>query len=80
MLNTSDRNVLSWLRQAEGNPAVIIACNFTANPQTVSFDLSSNNIAAMQATTLLKTPGVSDPSSVEKVDLPPFGVYIGQLQ
>jgi alpha-glucosidase len=80
MLNTSDRNVLSWLRQAEGSPAVIIACNFTAHPQTVQFDLSSNNITAKRATTLLKTPGVSGPASVEKVDLPPFGVYIGQLQ
>lgn len=80
MLNTSDNHVLSWLRQAEGAPAVIIACNFTANPQTVSFDLASAGISGKQATTLLKSPGATDPASLDQVQLPPFGVYIGQVQ
>ena len=80
MLNTSDNNVLSWLRLAPGQPAVVIACNFTAQPQKVSFDLSSQGITIKQAKTLMKTPGSSDPSSLDNVQLPPFGVYMGQVQ
>ncbi len=80
MLNTSDNNVLSWLRQAPGQPAVVIACNFTAQPQKISFDLSAHGILGRQAKTLMKTPGSSDPSSLDDVQLPPFGVYMGQVQ
>ena len=80
MLNTSDNNVLSWLRIAPGEPAVVVACNFTAQPQKVSFDLSSQGITSKQAKTLMKTPGSSDPPSLDNVQLPPFGVYMGQVQ
>jgi alpha-glucosidase len=80
MLNTSDNNVLSWLRQAPGQPAVVVACNFTAQPQKVSFDLSAQGITSKQAKTLMKTPGSSDPPSLDNVQLPPFGVYMGQVQ
>jgi alpha-glucosidase len=80
MLNTSDNNVLSWLRQAPGQPAVVLACNFTAQPQKVSFDLSAQGITSKQAKTLMKTPGSGDPSSLDNVQLPPFGVYMGQVQ
>jgi alpha-glucosidase len=80
MLNTSDNNVLSWLRQAPGQPVVVVACNFTAQPQKVSFDLSAQGITSKQAKTLMKTPGSSDPPSLDNVQLPPFGVYMGQVQ
>jgi alpha-glucosidase len=80
MLNTSDNNVLMWLRQAPGQPAVVVACNFTAQPQKVSFDLSAQGITGRNAKTLMKTPGSSDPASLDAVQLPPFGVYIGQVQ
>jgi alpha-glucosidase len=80
LLNTTDTNVLSWLRQAPGQPAVVVACNFTPEPQKISFDLSQQGIASKQAKTLLKTPGSSDPASLDAVNLPPFGVYIGQMQ
>jgi alpha-glucosidase len=56
MLNTSDNNVLSWLRITPGQPAVIVACNFTAQPQKVSFNLSSQGITSKQAKTLMKLP------------------------
>jgi alpha-glucosidase len=80
MLNTSDNNVLSWLRQIPGQPAVVIACNFTAQPQKISIDLSAHGIMGRQAKTLMKTPGSSDPSSLDNVQLPPFGVYMGEVQ
>jgi len=80
MLNTSDNNVLTWLRQVPGQPPVVVACNFTAQLQKISFDLSAHGILSRQAKTLIKTPGSSDPPSLDNVQLPPFGVYMGQVQ
>ncbi len=80
MLNTDNNNVLMWLRQAPGQPPVVVACNFTTQPQKVSFDLSAQGITSRNAKTLMKTPGSSDPTSLLDVQLPPFGVYIGQVQ
>ncbi|MFT4114469.1 glycoside hydrolase family 13 protein [Silvibacterium sp.] len=80
MLNTDNNDVLMWLRKADGQPAVVVACNFTAQTQKVSFDLSSQGISGKSAKTLMKTPGASDPASLDAVELPAFGVYIGQVQ
>jgi len=86
MLNTGNDRVLSWLRYApktpgvKAVPAVVVACNFTAQPQTISFNLSSQGIHGRKAKTLIKTPGSRDPASLNRVDLPPFGVYIGQVE
>jgi alpha-glucosidase len=80
MLNATDPNVLSWMRQAPGHPAVVVVCNFTASPQKVSLDLAKQGINGKLAKTLIKTPGSSDPSSLDAIQLPPFGVYMGQLQ
>ena len=80
MLNTTDNNVLSWLRQASGKPAVVVSCNFTAQPQKVSIDLTGVGLGGKSATTLMKTPGSSDPASLKDINLPPFGVYIGEVQ
>ncbi len=75
MLNTSNDKVLSWMRQDAGKPTIVVACNFTGDAQTI--DLSAQD---KQAKTLIKTPGMSDPDSLESVKLAPFGVYIGQVQ
>lgn len=80
MLNTSDNNVLTWLRQAPGAPAVVVACNFTANPQNISIDLTPQGISGKSAKTLMKTPGSSDPASLGAIHLPPYGVYVGQVE
>lgn len=80
MLNTGDNNVLSWLRKGPNGEAVVVVCNFTAQPQKVSFDLSAQGITSKNAKTLMKTPGSSDPASLDAVQLPAFGVYIGKVQ
>ncbi len=61
MLNTGDANVLAWARQIDGQPTVVVACNFTASPQKFAFDLSGTGLTSKQAKTLMKTPGSSDP-------------------
>jgi alpha-glucosidase len=80
MLNTGNNQVLSWLRQARGIPAVVVACNFTAQPQTIGFDLAAQGIHSKRATTLMETPGSSAPDSLDQIKLLPFGVYIGQVE
>lgn len=75
MLDSSGRNVLSWARRSEGHATAVIACNFSASAQTVDLGAAGNSVR-----TLLKSPGVADPSSLNKVSLPPFGVYVGETE
>lgn len=78
MLDRNNKNVLSWKRQVAGAPPVVVCVNFSAEPQSV--DLVSQGIPEGAITTLLKTPGASDPSTLKHINLGPYGVYIGQLQ
>ncbi|HEY1576286.1 MAG TPA: alpha-glucosidase [Terracidiphilus sp.] len=78
MLDPENPSVLSWKRQAAGAPPIVVALNFTAEPQTVS--LVGPGLPDGALTTLLKTPGASDPGSLKHITLGPFGVYIGQMQ
>jgi alpha-glucosidase len=80
MLDTDNTKVLSWLRKGPGKDAVVVATNFTAEPQTVSLSASSAGITGTKVRTLLKTPGAIDPASIDKVELPAFGVYIGEVE
>jgi len=74
MLDIENTKVLSWMRKVEDGPKVVVAVNFTAEPQTV------NLLSASHAKTLLKSPGGVDPVSLDQVALGPFGVYIGEVQ
>jgi alpha-glucosidase len=76
MLNTGNDKVLSWERVQAGSPTVVVATNFTAEPQTIDLSIGGSR----QGKTLVKTPGMSDPASLDKVELRPFGVYVGQVQ
>jgi alpha-glucosidase len=78
MLDQNNAKVLSWLRQSPDGKQVVVSCNFTADPQTVN--LSGGGVKGTKATTLLKSPGGSDPSSLDAVQLPAFGVWIGQVE
>jgi alpha-glucosidase len=80
MLNTSEEHVLSWMRKADDRETVVVACNLTDQPQTISVNLSAQNVHGVGVTTLLKTPGAADPSSLHSVQLGPYGVYIGRVQ
>lgn len=80
MLDTANDKVLSWLRQAPGEPAVVVACNFTPDPQTVGFDLSAEGVSGTGVKTLIKSVGTADPVSLTQITLPAFGVYIGQVE
>jgi len=77
MLDSDNMKVLSWMRQTAGEKTVVIATNFTADPQTVSLSVPG---ASGSVKTLLKTPGAAEPSSISSIQLGPFGVFVGELQ
>ena len=80
MLDVNNPKVLSWMRKAQGSSAIVVACNFTADPQTVNLTGGSSGLKAGGLKTLMKSPGTTDPSSLDHIELPAFAVYIGQVQ
>jgi alpha-glucosidase len=80
MLDTENNKVLSWTRQTPGASQVVVSVNFTAEPQTVNLATSGADHAPARLKTLLKTPGAVDPVSLDRIELGPFGVYIGEVQ
>ncbi|HEY1987062.1 MAG TPA: alpha-glucosidase [Terracidiphilus sp.] len=80
MLDTENTKVLSWMRQGSGSKQVVVTANFTADPQTVNLTGGSAGLKAGPVKTLLKSPGGTDPASLDAIQLGPFGVYIGEVQ
>jgi alpha-glucosidase len=101
MLDTDNTKVLSWLRvvKAQGpvGHAVVVATNFTAEPQQVRLNLFDAGVKTKRLKTLLETPQKSSQPPMAYVEtdssgriencarefmisLPPFGVYIGEVE
>ncbi len=81
MVNTSDPNVLSYLRKNPGQgPSVLVAMNFTNKSQTVSYSLQAQGIQGNSATALLEDGGMASNIDLGHVVLPPFAIFIGQVQ
>ena len=81
MVNASDPNVLSYLRKNPGQgPSVLVAMNFTDKPRTVSYALQAQGIQGNSATALLEDGGMASKIDLGHVVLPPFAVFIGQVQ
>ncbi len=80
MLNTDNTKVLSWVRKGPGKQAIVVATNFTAEPQTIDLSAKSAGVSGTKLKTVLKSPIASEPASIDKVELPAFGVYIGEVQ
>jgi alpha-glucosidase len=79
-LDVDNAKVLSWMRQAPGASPIVVACNFTADPQTVNLAGGNSGLKSGALKTLMKSPGENDPSSLDHIELGPFGVYIGQVR
>jgi hypothetical protein len=80
MLDNDNTKVLSWMRQAPGIAPIVVSINFTAEAQTVNLTGGNGGLKAGPVTTLFKSPGGSDPASLDHIDLGAFGVYIGQVK
>ena len=80
MLDVNNAKVLSWMRQAPKSSPIVVACNFTDEPQTVNLAGANSGLKSGSLKTLMKSPGVKDPGSLDHIELPAFGVFIGQVQ
>jgi alpha-glucosidase len=81
MVDTKDPDILSYLRKNPGNgPSVLVAMNFTAESQTVSYDLKAQGIRSTTARTLFENGGVAKMVELTDVTLPPFAVLVEEVQ
>ena len=80
MLDAGNDQVLSWMRQAPGAPAVVVSVNFTAKPQTANLGADGRLPAHARLRKLLISPGGRKPASLDRIELAPFGVYVGEVQ
>jgi alpha-glucosidase len=76
MLNPADPNVLSYER-ASPSGKVVIACNFTAQPQKISFSGDLNRRGR-----ILAASGGNQPATInlKEVALPPFGSIVAAVE
>lgn len=82
MLDTTNSNVLSYLRKGPaGKESIVVAMNFTAEPQTISFDLSSQGITGDTVKTVLSDdPALNAVHSLKEIKLAPFVSWVGSVQ
>ena len=82
MLDRTNPNVLSYLRKGSaGSPSVVVALNFTAQPQTISLNLTGTGVTGTNVKTLLTDDASLRPTtSLAGITLPPFASWIASVQ
>lgn len=82
MLNTDNPNVLSYLRTApKGSASVLVLINMSAEPQTITPDLSPAGLTATKAQTLVSSDhALSGSQALRAVALTPFAAWVGTIQ
>ncbi len=82
MLDKDNNSVLSYIREGvDGKPSVVVALNFTAQPQTITLDLKDTGVKATTVKTLLTSdPSLQQTNSLENIVLPPFASWIGSVE
>ena len=82
MLDVNNASVLSYARASiAGQPSVIVALNFTAQPQTVSLYPQTAGISGKTVKTLLtNAPSLQNQSSLASITLPPYASWVGSLK
>lgn len=86
MLNHDAQSALVWMRKPArpslDTPAVVIACNFSAQPVTLSLkaEMKSNGVRGSFLRTLVRTDHGMGPMDLDALHLAPYGVYIGEVR
>jgi len=80
LTNEKSDTVLSYLRETRNGQAVVVALNFTAQPQIISIDLTSRGVKGHHLKTLIASFASGEPADLGHITLPPFGSYVGQVQ
>ena len=81
MLDTTNPDVLSYVRSTDSGPAVVVAMNFTAALKTITLNLAGSGVTG----TTVKTLAASDPtltsiSTLTGITLPPYASWIASVQ
>jgi alpha-glucosidase len=80
LTNETSDTVLSYMRLTRNGKAVVVALNFTAQPQTVSINLTSRGVKGKHVHTLLASFNGPPPADLAHIALPAFGSYVGQVE
>jgi alpha-glucosidase len=82
MLDTSNPDVLSYTRWVKGGgKAVVVAMNFSAQPKTISLDLSAAGVTGSKVKTLAADdPSLKTVQSLKNITLPPFASWVGSVE
>jgi len=75
-LNTTDVNVLSYMRE-EGKSRVLVTLNMSGSEQTVTFDPQEVGTAGEH---ILLSSATQSTTSLRKVTIEPYGVFIAELR
>ena len=81
MLESGNEQVLSWSRTAPDGKMVVVACNFTAEPQVVSLQSAPGGSGKM-GKTLAASGGAESKSTVDlnAAALPPYGSLVAEVK
>jgi alpha-glucosidase len=82
MLDPTNPNVLSYLRKGPaGSPSIVVALNFTAQPQTISLDLAGTGLTGNNVKTLMTDDAsLESTTSLTSIVLPPFVSWVASVQ
>jgi alpha-glucosidase len=82
MLDENNPSVLSYVREGVGgHPAIVVALNFTGEPQTVSLDTEAAGVAGKTVSTLMTdAPSLKQTSSLHNITLPPYASWVGSVK
>lgn len=76
LMAIDDPHILAWERSAPGHAPVLVACNISAEPQTLHL---ARGEAAGRARVLLASADGAPTADVSALALAPYGVFIGEL-
>jgi hypothetical protein len=85
-LDFDSQNSLVWVSRASGGSAtmlpVVVACNLTSSPVHLSLGTAVRGVGLRGSflRTLLRTGDSMGPQDVDNVNIPAFGVYVGELR
>ena len=81
MLDTSNPDVLSYVRSAGSGPAVVVAMNFTAEPKTIALNLTGSGVTGTTVKTLAADdPSLQSTSTLTNVTLPPYASWVASIK
>ena len=81
MIDTSNPDVLSYVRSNGHGPAVVVSMNFTAEPKTISLDLSGAGVTGATVSTLATNASdLGSVHSLKSITLPPYSSWVGSVQ